>query len=135
MKRALAAVALCACAHGESFHPPAGYAVTRAGAVEVCLPPGENAYVKSLRCPDGTAPRAERMGSVGTRGPIGKADEERALLQMDAGRPLAAGEPDLHIVDAFKLSCGARETTLFVDVYHCASGSPRGAPSGFSLQQ
>ncbi len=124
-----------ACAHGGAPHPPPDFGVTRAAAVEVCLPPGEVAWLKSLRCPAGEAPRAERQGSIGPRTDLGPDDGERALLQMDPGRPLARGEPDLHIVDAFKVSCGARETTLYLDMYHCGAPPPRVPPAGFTIDE
>ncbi len=128
-----AALAL-GCAHNEAPRPSADYGLTRAAAVEVCLPPGQTAFLKGLRCPGGGAPRAERLGSIGPRTEVGPDDAERALLQMDPGRPLQRGERDLHIVDAFKLACGARETTLFLDMYHCGAPPPRAAPAGFSFE-
>jgi hypothetical protein len=128
------AVLLLGCAHGELPRPSADYGLNRAAAVEVCLPPGQTAFLKGLRCPGGDAPRAERLGGVGPRNEVGPDDGERALLQMDPGRPLQRGERDLHVIDAFKLSCGARETTIYFDMYHCGAPAPRAAPLGFSFE-
>ncbi len=122
-----------ACGHRAQTRPPPGFGLTRAAAVEVCLPPGESAFFKALRCPGGDAPRIERQGSIGPRTEVGTEDGERALLQMDPGRPLAPGERDLHAVDAFKVACGARETMLFLDMYHCGAPPLHTAPEGFTL--
>ena len=121
-----------ACGH-QVPRPSPDFGLSRAAAVEVCLPPGQAAFLKGLRCPGGAPPRAERQGSVGTRTEVGPDDGERALLQMDPGRPLQRGERDLHVVDAFRLACGARETTLFLDMYHCGVPPPRAAPAGFTF--
>ena len=61
----LVCAALVACTHGAARPSPA-YGLVRGDAVEVCLPPGENIYLKALRCPDGAPPHVERQGSVGT---------------------------------------------------------------------
>ena len=129
----LFAAALGSCAHGEAVRPPPDFGLTRAAAVEVCLPTGERAWLGALRCPDGEPPRTERQGSIGPRTEVGKDDGERALLQMDPGRPLERGEPDLHIVDAFQAACGPRTTTLYLDFYHCGAPAPRAAPAGFGF--
>ena len=123
------------CAHAEAPQLPPHFGLAREAAVEVCLPTGEAAWLKALRCPGGEVPRAERQGSIGPRTEVGPADGERALLQMDPGRPLGRGEPDLHVVDAFKAACGARVTTLFLDMYHCTAPPPRAAPAGFTFAE
>src|SRR5438105_3916554 len=130
-KKKLFFFALAACAQAGPRAPP-GYGLTRAGAVEVCLPPGERAFLKALRCPDGTAAETKLLGSAGARSPV--ADPERALLQMDPGRPLAPGEPDLHPLTAFEARCGPQTTTLFLDMYHCPAKRPS-APEGFALSE
>jgi hypothetical protein len=102
--------------------------------VEVCLPPGEQAFLKALRCPSGEAVEVRRIGSVGARAAAPSDSDPRLLQQMDPGRPLAPGEPDLHIVDAFEARCPERTSTLFLDMYHCPA-QPLGAPDGFTLSQ
>ena len=125
---------LAACAHAAAPRAPAGFALSRAAAVELCLPPGEVAWLKALRCPDGQSPRVERKGTIGPRTEVGPLDGERALLQMDPGRPLERGEPDLHVIDAVEAGCGARTTALYLDMYHCAQPPPRVAPAGFGFE-
>ncbi len=124
-------LALLACAHAAPRAPP-GYGLTREAAVELCLPTGVQAYLKALRCDDGSPPEVHRIGSVGPRTTTAEASDPRLLSQMDPGRPLSPGEPDLHIVDAFEARCGARAATLYVDMYHCPAPSPL-APEGFTL--
>ena len=131
----LFATLAAACAHREAPRPPPDFGLVRGTAVEVCLPPGEAAWLKALRCPGGGVPRVERQGSIGPRTEVGPADGERALLQMDPGRPLQPGEADLHIVDAFKAACGSRVTTLYMDMYHCTAPAPRAAPAGFTFDE
>ena len=130
----LVCAALVACTHGAARPSPA-YGLVRGDAVEVCLPPGENIYLKALRCPDGAPPHVERQGSVGTRTHLPNPDDPRVLLQMDPAAKIPRGDPDLHIVDAFRATCGARESTLFLDMYHCGGPQPRAAPEGFSLEE
>lgn len=93
----------------------------------MCLPPGEKAFIDSLRCPDDSAPRARRVGPVGTRTNPANPDDPRILLQMDPEVPIQPGEPDLHIVDAWELRCGGLTSTVFVDMYHCPA--PRQPPA------
>ena len=59
------------------------------------------------------------MGSVGSRNQPVDPNDPRILLQMDPERPLAPGEPDLHIVDAVEARCPGATFTLFFDMYHC----------------
>jgi hypothetical protein len=131
MQRALL-LAVAACAHA-SPRAPEGYGLSRAHAIEVCLPPGEQALLKALRCPGGEPVEARRMGSVGARSAMADESDPRMLQQMDPGRPLAPGEPDLHIVDAIEVRCPGKTTTLFVDMYHCPP-PPLVAPAGFTLE-
>jgi len=130
MGRALL-LALFACAHARPSAPP-GYGLARGQAIEVCLPPGELAYLRALRCPGGQLVEAKRLGSVGTRSQLADANDPRALLQMDPLRPLQPGEPDLHIVDALEVHCPGKTVTLFLDMYHCPARPPS-APQGFTL--
>ncbi len=125
-------VPLLACAH--AVPGPAGMGLTKERAVEVCLPPGEKAYLAALRCPGGEKPLWKRTGSVGSRTQPVDPDDPRILLQMDPERPLAPGEPDLHIVDAVEAHCPGATYTLFLDMYHCpAPAQP--PPEGFTLEK
>jgi len=109
---------LClACAHATPA--PAGFGLSREQAIEVCLPPGEKAYLAALRCRDGSRPLPKRLGSIGSRTTPADPDDPRMLLQMDPERRLAQGEPDFHIVDAVEARCPDAVTTLFFDMYHC----------------
>jgi hypothetical protein len=122
-------LAIAGCAHAPALPSPPGFARSKEKAAEVCLPPGEQAYLTGLRCADGTVPVTKRMGSVGTRLTPADPNDPRILLQMDPERPLQKGEPDLHIVDAFEARCGGATYTLFVDMYHCPA-PPQPAPDG-----
>ena len=117
------------CAHGPSAPP--GFGISKERAVEVCLPPGEKAYLGGLRCPDGSAPKPHRIGSLGSRMQPIDPNDPRILLQMDPERPLAPGEPDLHIVDAVEAHCPGAVYTLFLDMYHCPA-APQPAPDGLA---
>lgn len=123
--------ALAACAHGPVG--PAGMGLTKERAVEVCLPPGEQAYLAALRCPRGEKPQARRMGSVGNRNQPVDPNDPRILLQMDPALPLQPGEPDLHIVDAIEARCPGATYTLFFDMYHCPPPA-QPPPEGFTLE-
>ena len=116
MRRAFLLAAL-ACAHGPLPPDPRGR--TRENAVEVCLPPGEKAFLEAWRCPDGVQPRQHRLGSIGSRNQPIDPNDPRLLLQMDPERPLEKGEPDFHIVDAVEMRCPGATYTLFIDMYHC----------------
>jgi hypothetical protein len=109
---------LAGCAHAAAVPPP-GFARSRERAAEVCLPPGAKAWLSGLRCPDGAEPRTKRVGSVGSRLSPADPNDPRVLLQMDPERPLRAGEPDFHIVDAFEARCPGATYTVFIDMYHC----------------
>ncbi len=132
MRRGLL-LALLSCAHVAPRAPP-GYGLSRENAVEVCLPTGVQAYLKALRCPGGAPPDAHRIGSVGPRSAMVDPNDPRLLEQMDPGHPLAPGEPDLHVVDAFELTCAANTQTVYIDMYHCPSARPF-APDGLHLEQ
>ena len=117
--RLLLLVAIAGCAHVTPAPPPKGFARSRERAAEVCLPPGVKAWLASLRCADGSAPRTHRQGPVGSRNEPVDPDDPRILLQMDPERPLQPGEPDLHIVEAWEARCPGATYTLFIDMYHC----------------
>jgi hypothetical protein len=134
--QALAATALLCGAPGcgRAVRPggPGGFGLSPQLAVEVCYPPGVVAYLKRLRCPDGSRAReVERVG-VGSRTPTEKSDP-RLLEQLDPGLRLKLGEPDLHIVDRFTLSCPSGDRQVFIDMYHCPQG-PVQAPEGLGLE-
>jgi hypothetical protein len=128
--RRLLPFALAACAHASPAGPP-GFARSKDRAAEVCLPPGVKDYLAGLRCPGGQAVRIKRVGSVGSRNTSVDPNDPRILLQMDPERPLARGEPDFHIVDAFEAHCPGAVYTLFVDMYHCPSPL-QPPPDGFT---
>ncbi|MCA1826086.1 MAG: hypothetical protein ABR567_22640 [Myxococcales bacterium] len=114
MRRAILLAAL-ACAHAE----PQRSGLTKENAVEVCLPPGEKAFLDQWRCPGGSKPQHHRLGSIGTRMQPVDPNDPRILLQMDPERPLERGEPDFHIVDAVEMRCAGATYTVFIDMYHC----------------
>jgi hypothetical protein len=124
MARVLALLALAGCAHVASGPP--GFGLSKGRAAEVCLPPGEKAYLGKLLCEDGSRPRLTRAGNVGTRMQPIDPNDPRILLQMDAEVPIKKGEADLHIVEAVEAECGpTQKYTLYIDVYHCpAQGEP-----------
>jgi hypothetical protein len=125
-------LALLACAHGPVG--PQGMGLSKERAVEVCLPPGEKAYMEALRCPSGVRPQPRRVGTVGTRTTPLDPNDPRTLLQMDPERPLQPGEPDLHIIDAIEARCPGATYTIFFDMYHCpAPAQP--PPEGFTLDR
>lgn len=108
--------------------------LSRERAIEVCLPPQQQSYLAALRCPGGGKASLRRLGSVGTRTTPLDRNDPRILLQMDPERPLAPGEPDLHIVDAVEARCAGAAYTLFFDMYHCPARPPP-PPEGFTLER
>ena len=110
--------------------PAATWGTIKPEAIEVCLPSGEHQFIRDLRCPDGTPPRYERVGSVGSRNP--PPEGQQLELMPDATRPLKEGELDTHVVDQYRLNCGKKEIILFFDMYHCTGPKPWAAPKGFS---
>jgi hypothetical protein len=67
---------------------------SKANPVRENMPKGEYAYLKRLRCSDGQAPAASRVGNVGT-GVYG------------------------NIVDLFRVTCpGAAAVEIYMDMYH-----------------
>lgn len=106
-----------------------------ATAVEVCRPQGQRAYLRRLRCPDGSTPTFSRGGSGQSR-TLPKTPEEEKLVaeQMFRQGPLKPGEPDYHIIDYYDVRCGDRTTTVIMDMYHCAQPEPTQAPPGFTIE-
>ena len=139
------AIAAVAC---TTPSPPAVVASTPIGstkqaAIEVCMPGGEREYLSRLRCEDGSPPNFERVGSYGSRNPLpeaktGESGEEYAKRVSGSssalrGAPLKPGETDYHVVDCYRLSCKGIQSTLFMDMYHCAGKPLSVAPAGFSI--
>ena len=107
---------------------------TRETAVEVCKPPGEREYLERLRCPDGSTPESQRLGSYGSRTEIKSVpDAEMAEKQALRGVPVPPGGKDFHVLDKYALRCGDTFTEIFVDMYHCNQPPPSEAPAGFTL--
>ncbi len=138
----IAGIALAAC----SAQPTAQVApsadplgTTKAAAIEVCMPKGERAYLEGLQCDNGEIPRFERYGSVGPRTPYPatRSKKEQGNLTDRAlnDQGLAPGEADIHVIDAYKLTCGQQEITLYLDMYHCNREPPKIAPAGFKLRE
>lgn len=78
-----------------------------------------------------------RAGSVGPRTPIppdlSEAAADKLLRDNMAMKPLRAGAADHHWIDAYTVTCGSADTTLFMDMYHCSSEPPDFAPTGFDI--
>lgn len=112
----------------------AAFGTTREAAVEVCQPEGERKYLQRLRCPGGSAPASTRRGSGGSRtAPKSDADQQKMLEQMFREGPLAAGEPDFHVIDLYEVQCGDSVTQVIMDMYHCHQSEPAQAPPGFEI--
>ena len=123
--RFLALLALAGCAHAAAVTAPPGFALSRKLAAEVCLPPGEKAWLGKLLCENGKPPIITRLGNFGTRTRPADSNDPRILLQMDAEVRLKPGEPDLHMIEAVQAECGAQKYTIYIDEYHCsAQGQP-----------
>ncbi|MBV9930393.1 MAG: hypothetical protein JO013_05565 [Alphaproteobacteria bacterium] len=81
---------------------------SKANPVRENMPRGEYAYLHRLRCPDGQAPSATRVGNVGT-GVYG------------------------NIVDLFQVACpGARPVEVYIDMYH--DGPETRPVPGFTIE-
>ena len=113
----------------KSASPAPGLGDTKALAIEVCMPPGQRAYLNRLLCADGSKPSYYRVGNFGPRNevPKGLSDDEISRLMMGKLKP---GDPDLHI-DGYELSCGASKRMVFMDMYHCHQAPPTEIPAGF----
>lgn len=91
---ALAAILLAGCATTSSG---GGSALgSQANPVKADMPPGEQAYLRRLRCSDGQPPIFSRIGSFN--------------IQHSS-----------HVVDGFDVTCASgqpAQTTIFMDMYH-----------------
>lgn len=110
---------------------PAGWGTTKKDAIEVCLPAGEQYFLRDLRCPGGERPTFERSGSVGPRNPIPEGTPFD-MKMMDPTHRLAPGEVDHHTIDRYEVSCPGKTHTLYLDMYHCGTPKPWKAPKGFT---
>ena len=45
-----------------------------------------------------------------------------------------SGDPDLHIVDGYQVSCGETKRMVYMDMYHCKQASPTKVPAGFGKE-
>jgi len=130
---ALLVLLLAACAHAPAPQKQPWFGMRKFAAAEVCMPAGEQLWLSRLRCPDGAPPKIVSSTSAGARTNPETPDDPRQLAQLDVGRPLAPGEPDFHIVDAFVISCSDGDRTLFLDMYHCTQEPPASAPEGMTI--
>jgi hypothetical protein len=122
--RSLALLAVVGCAHAAAV-VPVGFALSRKQAAEVCLPPGEKAWLGKLLCEDGSHPVITRLGNFGTRNRPDDPNDPRILLEMDAEVRIRPGESDFHIIEAVEAVCGKSKYTIYIDEYHCsAQGQP-----------
>jgi hypothetical protein len=113
---------------------PSSLGMVKESAIEACGPKGERAYLDRLVCPDGSAVKYARTGSVGFRNePKSKQDEKAVQAQMLGAEPIKAGQKDFHMLDGYEVECGAVKTVLYLDMYHCPEPKNQGAPPGFSL--
>jgi hypothetical protein len=72
-------------------------------------PPGERAYILRLRCPEGSPPSYERLGSASVLSPYGS------------------------VMDMYELACDAPPArTIFIDMYHPGHVEARAVP-GFVI--
>ena len=124
-------------AWGPVATTPGKYGLTSETSVEVCKPPGERQYLARLVCPSGAHPECSRTGSVGPRTPIppdlSPSEVDTLLEDQLAERPLVAGAPDYHWIDAYEVRCETAKTTIYLEMYHCDAGPPDTAPEGFSI--
>lgn len=122
---------------GETSSTTGSYGLDRSRPVEACRPDGQRQYLARLICPSGEHPQFDRTGSVGPRTAMptnmSKAAKEELLRNNMEMRPLAAGEPDYHWIDAYAVSCGAQTTTIYMDMYHCSIAPSSTAPAGFGI--
>jgi hypothetical protein len=125
----------CGCAHQPKAPPkPAWFAQKKFASAEVCMGPGENLWLSRLRCPDGERLKVVAHNEAGTRNEPATPDDPRLLQQLDAGRRLQFGEPDLHLIDAVTISCSNGDHTFFVDTYHCTQFPEMNAPDGMTIK-
>ncbi len=55
------------------------------------------------------------------------------MEQMFRDGPLAAGEPDYHVLDHYEVRCGEIAVEVTMDMYHCHQAPPAQAPPGFTI--
>ena len=123
----------------ERTHPDgaaADFGLTIQNAINVCKPQGQQEYLSLLVCPDGQHPAFDRIGSVGLRNEppenASRDEVERRLVRQMTYEPLGPNDTDFHMVDAYRLQCGDRSTTVYLDMYHCGEPMPQKAPNGFT---
>lgn len=109
---------------------------SRLTAINVCDPRGQRDYLSRLRCPDGRAPRVERIGSVGPRNdPKTERENQLMMEQTLEMKKVEAGEKDFHVVDEYSAACTEVRHSIFLDMYHCGEPEPGAAPKGFTLNK
>jgi hypothetical protein len=74
-------------------NPPADPLGSQENPVRCDMPDGERAYLDRLRCPDGSRVRYQRLGSF-------------------------TSEASDNMLDGYRILCGERETTIYMDMYH-----------------
>ena len=116
--------------------PPLGE--SKGAAIEVCTPNGQRAYLSRLICPSGEPVAFRRVGSFGPRVALPRtaSETERDAMYktMSSYEALQPGEPDVHIVDGYELTCGTSKRLLYLDMYHCATAPREFAPAGYTLR-
>jgi hypothetical protein len=122
-----------------SAAPSNDFGTSKSNPVEVCRASGEVQYLEELLCPDGRKATYTRNGSVGQRNPSSGANFElggsvQAAMER-LYRPLKSGEIDSHMIDSYKVMCGAEEMSVYLDMYHCEQAMPNSAPSGLQLKR
>jgi hypothetical protein len=121
---------------GGALAPPAmadeaGWGLRQDNPVAVCEPAGQRAWLQQLRCADGSELSWQRSGSVGPRVELPTDLPMAELDKIMSGEPLADGEVDYHVIDAYQVDCGGKARTLYLDMYHCELPAPQRAPAGF----
>jgi hypothetical protein len=81
---------------------------SKGNPVRTYLPPGQQAYLGRLRCPDGSTPTFQRQGTVGEG-------------------------PYTTIVDAYEVRCAEKSVVIYLDMYHPGYFEPRAVP-GFTIK-
>lgn len=73
---------------------------TKEAPIEVCMPPGQRAWLSAATCNDGSKPTsAQRGGSVGTGGTCGS------------------------VIDVYEVVCPEKTYEVFMDMYMCPAES------------
>ncbi|MBW1810137.1 MAG: hypothetical protein JRJ19_08330 [Deltaproteobacteria bacterium] len=111
--------------------PPKTWGTTIKEAIEVCLPSGEQYFLRDLLCAGSKAPGYERSGSVGPRNPM-PADAGFDANMLDPTYRLKKGQVDTHIIDKYEVRCEKKTHILYFDMYHCGTPKPWAAPEGFT---